>query len=87
MERTINLPKWDYMCQGNTYSGSIGDFRYKFFVSSNDEIEKVFVASTYKNNCFEVEDAAGRTTKKEFEYSAKGIDAAERWINGQLLGD
>ncbi len=80
MDKKISLPKWDYMCQKNTYSGSIGDFRYKVFPMSLDEIEKVFVAAAYRNNCFEVEDAAGRTTKKEFEYSQAGLDSAEAWL-------
>lgn len=80
----ITLPRFDYMCQKNTYSGSVGNFRYKFFPLAKDEIEKVFIVATYHDNCFEVEDAAGRTIKKEFEYSPEGIDAAEAWLNGQL---
>lgn len=86
MGNKIELPKWDYMCQGNTFSGSLGSFRYKFFPETKDEIEKVFVAAVYRNNCFEVEDAARRTNKKEFEYSITGIASAENWIN-ERLGD
>lgn len=79
-EKIIKLPKFDYMSQKNTYSGSIGDFRYKFFYENKDEIETVFVAAVYKTNCFEVEDAAGRTIKREFTYDPDGIAAAEAWI-------
>ena len=79
-EFVINLPKFDYMSQKNTYSGSFRNFRYKLYVEKKDEIESVVVAAVYFNNCFEVEDEAGRTTKKEFEYSNDGIESASEWI-------
>ncbi len=76
----IKLPGFDYMSQKNTYSGSVGDFRYKFFPEKKDDIETVFVAAVYSHNCFEVEDAAGRTVKAEFPYEPDGITAAAQWI-------
>ncbi len=82
-EFKLRLPRFDYMCQSNTYSGSFGDFRYKFYPLAKDEIEKVFVAAVYKDNCFEVEDAAGRTRKEEFSYDPDGIESAEKWIMEQ----
>lgn len=82
-ERKIWLPMFDYMCQKNTYSGSLGDFRYKFYPYEKDDIEKVFIAAVYRDNCFEVEDAAGRTLKQEFPYEEDGIIAAEQWIMEQ----
>ncbi|MCR4746917.1 MAG: hypothetical protein K5836_00440 [Clostridiales bacterium] len=83
MSTEIRIPRFDYMCQKNTYSGSVGSFRYKVFPKNINETDKVFVAATYRNNCFEVEDAAGRTEKKEFEYSPEGLLEAEAWISGQ----
>ncbi len=80
----IKLPGFDYMCQKNTYSGSVGNFRYKFFPVKKDDIETVFVAAVYRDNCFEVEDAAGRTVKSEFSYEPDGILSAEQWINEQM---
>lgn len=80
----IKLPGFDYMSQKNTYSGSIGDFRYKFFPKKKDDIETVFVAAVYKDNCFEVEDSAGRTIKSEFSYDPDGIRSAAAWIKEQF---
>jgi len=79
-ELNLRIPRFDYMSQKNTYSGSCGNFRYKLFPQDKDEIEKVFVAAVYKDNCFEVEDEAGRAEKAEFEYSQEGIDKATEWI-------
>lgn len=80
----IKLPGFDYMSQKNTYSGSVGNFRYKFFPEKKDDIETVFVAAVYRDNCFEVEDAAGRTVKAEFPYEPDGIVSATRWITEQM---
>lgn len=82
----FSLPRFDYMSQNNTYSGSIGRFRYKFFPEKKDDIETVLVAATYFDNCFEVEAEAGRVTRKEFPYSDAGIDDAEAWLETQLKG-
>ena len=76
----ISLPRFDYMCQNNTYSGSIGRFRYKFFPEKKDEIETVLVAAFYFDNCYEVEAEAGRVTRAEFAYSNEGIDDAQAWL-------
>lgn len=80
----IKLPGFDYMSQKNTYSGSLGSFRYKFFPEKKDDIETVFVAAVYRDNCFEVEDAAGRTIKSEFPYDPDGILSATAWIKEQF---
>lgn len=80
----IKLPGFDYMSQKNTYSGSVGNFRYKFFPEKKDDIETVFVAAVYRDNCFEVEDAAGRTIKSEFPYAPDGILSATAWIKEQF---
>ncbi len=77
---SINLPRFDYMCQKNTFTGSYGSFRYKVFPEKKDEIDTVIVAACYENNCFEVEDENGRVERAEFEYSNEGIDRAEAWI-------
>ena len=84
MDSKIVIPKFDYMCQDNSYSGSVGSFRYKIWGEKKDEIDKVFVAAVYKNNCFEVEDAAGRTEKFEFDYNQEGLDNAHLWILEKL---
>ena len=80
----IQLPRFDYMVQKNTYSGNIGSFRYKFFPEKKDEIDTVLVAACYANNCYEVELEAGRVVQQEFDYSNDGIDAAEQWIYEQF---
>lgn len=78
-ELKINLPRFDYMCQGNNYTGSAGDFRYKLYVRELDEIEKRMVLAIYLKNCYSVEKEAGRIEEKEFPYSPEGIDEAEKW--------
>lgn len=71
------------MCQKNTYSGSHGRFRYKFFPEKKEDDETVLVAASYLDHCYEVELDAGRVTTKEFEYSNDGIDAAQDWLSEQ----
>lgn len=75
----INLPRFDYMCQGNDYTGSAGSFRYRFFARELDEIEKRLVMAVYRENCYSFEKEAGRVEEKEFPYSPEGIEEAEKW--------
>lgn len=77
---TVSLPRFDYMCQDNTYSGSCGRFRYKFFPLKKDDINTVLVAAVYFDRCYELEKAADRVTEREFPYSDEGIDQAEAFI-------
>lgn len=79
----ISLPRFDYMSQKNTYSGSQGRFRYKFFPEAKDEVDTVLVAAVYYDNCYEVELEAERVTRAEFAYSNEGIDEAQAWIAAQ----
>ncbi len=79
----IALPRFDYMSQKNTYSGSQGRFRYKVFPDPDRDGGPVFAAAVYSDNCYEVELEADRVTRKDFEYSEAGIDAAEAWIREQ----
>ena len=81
----IALPHFDYMSQKNTYSGSQGTFRYKFFPGENADGEKVLNAAVYADNCYEVELEAGRVTLKEFPYSEEGTREAEAWIREQYV--
>lgn len=83
----ISLPRFDYMSQNNTYSGSIGRFRYKFFPEKKDDIDTVLVAAFYFDNCYEVELEAGRVTREEFAYSNEGIDKAQEWLLSQVKGN
>ena len=73
----ISLPRFDYMCQNNTFSGSQGRFRYKFFPEKKDDIDTVLVAACY------LDLEAGRITRQEFPYSDEGIDLAEAWLAAQ----
>ena len=75
------------MSQNNTYSGSIGRFRYKFFPEKKDDIDTVLVAAYYFDNCYEVEQEAGRVTRREFAYSNEGIDEAQEWLLSQVKGN
>lgn len=81
----IKLPKFDYMSQKNTYSGSVGDFRYKFYPEKKDEIDTVFVIACYIKNCYEIEKEAGRVTAEEFEYSPEGIEKCEEWVRNKYI--
>lgn len=84
-EVNISLPHFDYICQKNTYSGSIGDFRYKIFPVKKDEIDTVLTAAVYFRNCYETEKEAGRVTEQEFAYSEAGIREAEQFLKQQYL--
>lgn len=76
----IALPRFDYMSQNNTYTGSQGAFRYKFFPEKQDDGKTLLVAACYMDNCYEVELEAGRVVRAEFDHSEQGIDAAQAWI-------
>ncbi|MBQ9066417.1 MAG: hypothetical protein IJ133_02685 [Clostridia bacterium] len=80
---TVELPRFDYICQKNDYSGSFGRFRYKVYPLKKDDIETVIVAATYLDRCYELEKEAGNVTEKEFAYSNDGIDEAEAWLVAQ----
>ena len=82
---TVSLPRFDYMCQKNTYSGSCGRFRYKFFPRKKDDIDTVLVAAVYYDRCYELEQEAGRVTEQEFDYSNDGVDLAEQFIVSQYM--
>ena len=78
----IDLPKIDYMEQQNTFTGSIGRFRYKFYPESSGDA-KVLTVGVYADHCYEIEDEAGRITRESFEWSNDGVAAAEEWICSQ----
>ncbi len=80
----VYIPRFDYMCQNNIYTGSVGAFRYRCCPLKKDEIDTVFMTSFYYNNCFDVELEAGRVSTKEFEYSQEGLDQAVAWLSSQI---
>lgn len=79
---TVDLPKIDYICQKNTFTGSCGAFRYRLYPEEAGEA-KVVTAAVYADHCYEIEDAAGRVTRESFEYTNDGIAKAEEWIAAQ----
>lgn len=77
---TVALPRFDYVSQNNSYSGSFGRFRYKMFPTKKEDGNSAIIAAAYRDRCYELEDEAGRVTQTEFAYSEEGIDLAEQWI-------
>jgi len=76
---TVDLPKIDYLEQDNTYTGSCGLFRYRI-APDKEKDPKVLTVGVYTDHCYEIEDEAGRVTKKDFEWSNDGVAEAEQWV-------
>lgn len=76
----IKLPGFEYMSQGNSYSGSLREFRYKIFPSGDAKGKEAFTAAHYRDNCYEIEKEAGRVRERSFPFSQDGISEAEAWL-------
>lgn len=56
------------------YTGSIGEFRYRF---ACDEKEKLIHAAVYSNVCYEV---AQDKTEQDFPWDDSGVAALKEWL-------
>ena len=72
---SLLTPRW--FKRAFVYTGSIGDFRYRF---ATDKDKNEISASAYTVYCFEV---ATDVQTKIFSWDDDGVDALKQWIDGQ----
>lgn len=65
-------PKW--FNRANVYTGSIGDFRYRF---ATDKKEKQLHAAVYTLLCYE---AASDVEEQTFPWDEAGVSAMQQWL-------
>ena len=65
-------PKW--FNRANVYTGSIGDFRYRF---ATDKKEKILHAAVYTVYCYE---AAKDVQEQDFPWDEDGVSALKAWL-------
>lgn len=68
-------PKW--FNRANVYTGSIGDFRYRF---ATDKKEKLLHAAVYTVFCYE---AANDVQEAEFTWDDEGVAAMQQWLQAK----
>ncbi len=64
-------PQW--FKRAYVYTGSIGDFRYRFFHNTDDVIH----AAVYSRVCFELADDV---TERDFPWTEEGVRALQQWV-------
>ena len=69
-------PQWFF--RAFIYSGSIGEFRYRF---SRDKDAKIIHTSVYSHFCYE---AARDTVEQDFPRTEEGVAALRQWLQAQL---
>lgn len=69
-------PRW--FKRAFVYTGSIGDFRYRF---ANDFSEKVIHAAVYSRYCYEV---ATDVTEQDFSWDEDGVHTLQLWLQAAL---
>ena len=67
-------PRWFY--RAHVYTGSIGDFRYRFAQVGKEAI----CASVYSKVCYEVADDV---ESREFPWTEEGVKALQEWVQGR----
>ena len=70
-------PKW--FNRANVYTGSIGDFRYRF---ATDKKERILHAAVYTVYCYE---AARDVQEQDFPWDEDGVSALKAWRMKRLL--
>lgn len=68
-------PQW--FKRANVYTGSIGDFRYRF---ATDKKENTLRASVYSVYCYEVADDVVEET---FPWDEEGVKALQQWVQAK----
>jgi hypothetical protein len=67
-------PRWFH--RAFVYTGSIGDFRYRFAHDDNTTLH----AAVYSRVCYE---AAGDVHQRDFPWNDEGVEALKRWLQTQ----
>ncbi len=65
-------PNWFY--RAFVYTGSIGEFRYRYFHEKGGDFIR---ASVYSRICFEL---AGDVVSREFPWDDEGVQALQQWM-------
>lgn len=68
-------PQW--FKRANVYTGSIGDFRYRF---ATDKKENTLRASVYSIYCYEV---ATDVVEETFPWDEEGVKALQQWVQAK----
>lgn len=68
-------PTW--FNRANVYTGSIGDFRYRFAM---DKKEKCLHAAVYTVYCYE---AARDVEQQDFSWDETGVAALKQWLQAK----
>ena len=71
-------PQW--FKRAFVYTGSIGDFRYRFATETNDSGERLIHASVYTMLCFE---KARDVRTETFPWDEAGVTALKAWVDGK----
>ncbi len=66
-------PRW--FNRAFVYTGSIGDFRYRF---ATDKENKLLHAAYYTVYCYE---AATDVVEKDFSWDEEGVEALKMWLD------
>lgn len=67
----VLTPRW--FLRAYVYTGSIGEFRYRFQHNNGDTIH----AAVYSRVCFEL---ATDITERDFPWTDEGVDALRHWL-------
>ena len=65
------------LVQAGLYTGSIGEFRYRF---NNDAKENVIHAAVYSKLCYEL---AADVAEQDFPWDDDGVEALKAWYQSQ----
>jgi len=68
-------PQW--FKRANVYTGSIGDFRYRFAANQK---EKTLCAAVYSTYCYE---AARDVTEETFPWDEAGVQQLQAWVQAK----
>lgn len=68
-------PQW--FKRANVYTGSIGDFRYRFATNGK---EKLLHAAVYTVYCYEV---AADVVEETFSWDEEGVAALQTWMQAR----
>lgn len=71
---TVLTPRW--FKRAFVYTGSIGDFRYRFAHSDQETLH----AAVYTVYCYEV---AKDVVEQDFPWTDEGVEALKNWLQGQ----
>ena len=71
-------PRW--FKRAFIYTGSIGEFRYRF---NNDAKENVIHAAVYSQLCYEL---AADVAEQDFPWNDDGVEALKAWLQSRRTG-